>query len=280
MREEEKQRTIDHIEKTAEKIYRFMATDSGKRDILNPRGSMPILDICDTPEECAKEVQRRFHQHVESCLKSVEVMGEFDTIKNRIEIFFEDTKKQLCEMEKDWVYTKLNDLASTSASLGMWYVILNDFGIAMTFNSLSFVFPIVVIVGLVVSFAVIAAGFVLGLFRKKREEKMKAIDTQYNNCMSSVRKIVRDQLNTNVGTVLTKLIDKVTVEKLPRQIEAMQEMVQQLLNSRQEIMKKRGLLLNLASKIDEMQKNVWKMQGDLLTNYLPETEKKSCEGST
>lgn len=254
-----------------------MATDSGKRTILNPGGSKPILDFCDTPEECAKEVQSRFSQHVMFVLQSERVMGEFDAIKTDIENFFKETCEQLCEMENEWVIekmqnesvcTEINDLASTGASLGMLFVILKDVGIAIPmFQAASFFFYV--------------AAFTYNFLwkRDRRKENKKAIDTVYDKCMSSVRKIVSDYLENNVATSIKKLLDKVTVDRLPEQIEALEEMIQQLMTSRRKLISNRGLLLDLASKIDNMQENVCKMQRDLLTNQLLIEQQKSTKNT-
>ena len=264
----------------ADKLHQYMATDSGKRTILNPDGSKPILEICNTPEECAKEVQSRFRQHVKFFLQSEDVMGEFIAIQKDAETLLQKTSEQVSklEMENKRICQGINDFASTGATLGMTYVILQDIAISMSFKTLSLALPMLA----AASLFFYAAAFTLNFLWKsnRRDENLKAIDLVYYECMSSVRQIVSEQLKNNVATLLTKLIEKVTVNKLPRQIKAMEDTIQQLVTSRNKIIANRGLLLNLASKIDGMQKNVCKMQRDLLTNYLLREEQTSSDRAT
>ena len=236
------------------------------------------MEICDTPDECAKEVQSRFIQHVEFVLQSEDVMGEFIAIQKDVDIFSQKINEQLNDMENELASKRMNALASTGATLGMLYVFLHDFAIAMSLQTLPVVLPILAVASLVCYFAAFTLNFIWKWNR--RDEKLKAIDTVYEKCSLSVRTIVSEQLNKNVATLLTKLIDKVTVDKLPRQIEAIEVMIQQLVTSRKKIIANRGLLLDLASKMDKMQKNICEMQRNLLTIYLPTQEQTSSESAT
>lgn len=260
-----------------------MSTDLGKRKILNPDGCKPILDIWNTPEECIKEVRCRFTRYVESFLKSEEVMVEFETITRDIESFLKDISLKIVFMENKWEY-KFNGGRSLEGV--MCFMALSECGIIFALKSLAVAFPYIAITGLVFSIASLAlltiattCSQMYQWFANKREKNRIAIDMEYDNCMSSVRQIVSKQLKDNIGVLLTKMIDKVTVDMLPRRIGALEEMIEQLLKSRKEIIAKRHLLLNLASKIDGMQKDVCKMQTDFQSKITKEEEKAS-EGST
>lgn len=275
-------RIAEHISTKADEAYKYMSTDLGKRQILNPDGCKPILDIWNTPEECIKEVRCRFTRYVESFLKSEEVMVEFETIKSDIESFLKDISLKIVFMENKWGY-KFDDGRSLDGVI--LFVGLSQIGITYALEALAFAFPYIAIIGLVFSVALLALTIaatcsqMYQCFANKRENNRKAIDMEYDNCLSSVRQIVSKQLKDNIGVLLTKMIDKVTVDMLPRRIGALEEMIEQLLKSRKEIIAKRHLLLNLASKIDGMHKDVCKMQTDFQSKITKEEEKAS-EGST
>ena len=243
-----------------------MSTDVGKRTILNPDGSKPIVDVCRTPKECAQEVRCRFTRYVETFLKSEEVTEEFELIKRDIQSFFEKISLKLGSMEEIWTYNSIDGAKSSAGA--MFLLGLSELGIVYAFKVFALAaFPYLAISGLVLSVAAFTLGFafsqLLQWFVDEREKKVKAIDGEYDNCLKSVRQIVNNQLKNNIGDVLTKMIDKVTVDLLPRRIEALEEMIEKLFKSRKEIIAKRDLHLRIASKIDGMQKNVSKMQKNL-----------------
>ena len=76
-----RKRIVLHITTTAETLYGYMSTRIGKEKILNPDGYRAIVDVCDSPEECANEVRRRFGLYIESYLKSDKVVHGFTLIQ-------------------------------------------------------------------------------------------------------------------------------------------------------------------------------------------------------
>lgn len=81
-----------------------------------------------------------------------------------------------------------------------------------------------------------------------------------------VRKTVTVQLKTNAGSILEKLIDKVTVQELPKRIGALEEMINQLQNKREKIIAKRHMLESLASNIKDMEEDISQLQKKLKEN--------------
>ena len=65
-----KTRISVHIQTSAEELCNYVSSSVGKFDILHPAGMKSIMDVCDDPEECAKEVNQRFNTYVNSYLKS------------------------------------------------------------------------------------------------------------------------------------------------------------------------------------------------------------------
>lgn len=81
-----------------------------------------------------------------------------------------------------------------------------------------------------------------------------------------VRKTVTVQLKTNAGSILEKLIDKVTVQELPKRIGALEEMINQLQKKREKIIAKRHMLESLASNIKDMEEDISQLQKKLKEN--------------
>ena len=238
-----------------------MSTSNGKVKILNPSGYSAIVDVCDSPEECANEVRRRFGLYIDSYLKSDEVVHEFTLIQKDTEIFYEETNLKLNAMQNEWSRILKDDKGTTSEEANA----LSALGIAAAVVLLPFGLPLVAFaftVGLLsLGFAPVRA--VWDWLMNKDQKKRDAIDKEYENCRVTVRKTVRVQLETNAGTVLEKLIVKVTENELPRRIGALEEMIRQLRESRQKIIDKRNMLEILQGKIIDMEKSILKFQKDL-----------------
>lgn len=249
-----------HIEKSAKRLERQMSTELIKTKILNPDGFKPIMDDIDNLDGCAKEVQRRFNLYIELYLKSDEVEEGFEAINKDIESFFKDISSKVQVLESEWIAKNENDEQTNRETF-------SNSSVALRLLSLSFPILAVLGLGIVIGRIVDSA---LGPIRAARdwllnteEKKKRNIDIEYERCRSSVRKTVEDHLESNIGSVLKKLIDRVTVDELPRQIGALEEMIQQLSKSRQEIISKRNLLTDLASRIGVMQDQIRKIQKDL-----------------
>nr|XP_022287729.1 uncharacterized protein LOC111100297 [Crassostrea virginica] len=96
-----RKRIVLHITTTAETLYGYMSTRIGKEKILNPDGYRAIVDVCDSPEECANEVRRRFGLYIESYLKSDKVVHGFTLIQKDMEIFYKETNLKLNSMQNE-----------------------------------------------------------------------------------------------------------------------------------------------------------------------------------
>ena len=89
-----KTRISVHIQTSAEVSYKYVSSSVGRINILHPAGMKSIMDVCDDPEECAKEVNRRFNTYVNSYLKSEKVVKEFTLIQKDTEIFLSRNKSK------------------------------------------------------------------------------------------------------------------------------------------------------------------------------------------
>ncbi|XP_078329880.1 transmembrane GTPase Marf-like [Crassostrea virginica] len=268
VKEDLQKKVTAHIEKLAIKLDRCMSTELVKSRVLNPHGFKPIMDAIRHPDESAKEVHRRFNLYIDFYLKT-EVEEGFDAIKKDIESFFKDISSKIQVLESEWIAKTDNDEHANRETN-------SESSFAFFLFSLSF--PFLAILGLaggIVDRAYAPIRAACDWFFNTEEKKSKNIDKEYERCRSSVHKTIEDHLESNIGSVLRKLIDRVTVDELPRQIGALEEMIQQLSKSRQEIISKLNLLTDLASKIGVMQDQIRKIQKDLNQISLPSEEEKA-----
>ena len=221
------------------------------------------MDVCDDPEECAKEVNRRFNTYVNSYLKSEKVVKEFTLIQKDTETFYRETSLKLYHMEIEWTEAR-NEKKTRKAGSHK----LSAFEIAAAIILLPLALPLIVFVFAVGLVTLATAPFrafwnwLTGVEEKKRE----AINNQYEHCTIIVRETVTVQLKTNAGSILEKLIDKVTVQELPKRIGALEEMINQLQKKREKIIAKRHMLESLASNIKDLEEDISHLQKKLKEN--------------
>lgn len=260
-----KNRITVHIEKVADKVYEFMSTDIGRQSILCPRGRTDILNFSDEPHRCASEVSDRFHMFINAYLQSEEVMKEFYDIKKDTEIFLKETSLHVYVMEHEWTA----ELIQKPDTDKLFYAL--QAGIIIFLVALSpALLDLLTVEGLkqLARFPFKAAYRWINSNNIKENNKI-AIDEAYKNCKGSVRKTVCLALERNTGTVLTKLIDRVTAKILPRRIAGLEEMILNLLKSRQKISADQKLLLTLSRNIEAILQRVYQIQDDLKQRNTP-----------
>lgn len=91
-----------------------------------------------------------------------------------------------------------------------------------------------------------------------RDAKIKLFtnSSDYDNFMSKVCGAVSNHLESTASAVLTKLIDKITLELLPRRIQYSVEVLRQIKESRVNILAKRCHLLELESNVRALEEKV------------------------
>lgn len=242
------------IEATAQSCYDYMSSDAGKEEILNPEGKKKVSDKAWNPTKFSKRVKKRVCKYIENLLDSEVVKNEFEQIKVETLAYYKKINNEVLCMESDWTdaspkETKVvakaevddDDDISTGSVVGV-EVATSPIWIPLLAAG----------VGLVVAFAGVALSPVLislNAFLGRDARKKKVIDEEYEKFKSTVRSTITSHLESNTGAVLTKLIDKVTLELLPRQIQRLEEMLRQIKDSRADILAQRCDLLELQSQI-------------------------------
>lgn len=241
-----------------------MSTEYGKERILNPPNKTPILKVPWRPALYCEKIDNRVCLYVENYLKSEDVKKRFDKIKNETVSFFKKVSSEVYAMESDWTDV-LNDENEATVPEADFEISTGSFVGVVVATSPIWVPLVAAGVGLAVAFAGVTIALSpvlipLNAYLGREDRKKKLIDKQYENCKSTVRSMVCNQLESNVGTVLSKFIDKVTIIVLPRRIDGLQHMSEFLLKSRSHILAKQGLLLNLETKIKEIEEDIKAIQ--------------------
>lgn len=254
------------IEGIAQGVYDYMSTDLGKDRILNPPDQPPIMEVDWQPQFFAMDINARIDLHIENVLKSSDVMQKFEAVKKEIASFYEKVSSDLSDMEKDWIkvgtdeteFSADTEVADTNISTAsvvgvvlatspLWVPLLAaGIGLAVAF------------VGLSIALSPVALPLLKFLGRDAR--KRKVIDEEYNKRRESVRSLICNELEENCGFVMNKLIDKVTKEMLPKRIQALQKMIQQLSKSREEILENQEMLEYISKKLKAMEESATELK--------------------
>lgn len=258
VRDKLQKRIKEVIGDKAQKCYDYMSTDIGREAILNPEGRAPIMEIDWLRHNFAEIINARVIIYVESELKSSDVVQMFETVKNEIALFHEKVSSDLSEMEKEWIDVEAHkvkcpvntDIDDTDISLA---------SVAGVVVATSPVWVPALAAGIAFGIAFAGLGIVLGpvafptlKFLGRDTRKKKIIDKEYNTCHDKIKSIISDAFESNYGCVINKLIDKVTENMLPKRINALHKMIQQLLTSRAKILQNQKSLRNLSMKVKAM----------------------------
>lgn len=247
-----RKKTQKAIEDTAEACYDYMLTPAGKDKVLNPPGHKPIMKIDWQPNVFTEKVQERVKMYVSEYLQTKDVLQKFRKIKDESASFYQKKSSDLSKMETGWTgctedktsktptLAKEDSELSTASFVGivlatspLWIPLLAT-GVGLTIAASPIIFPIVKFLG-----------------RDKRKEKL--IDEEYRRCLLSIKELIRKELEKNQGSVINKLVDKVTDDLILGRIQSLQKMINQLSKSRSEIISNVDTLSYLAKKIKSIE---------------------------
>lgn len=231
-----------------------MSTSAGKKKVLNPPNRTPIAYVNWSTVKFEKEIEVRVDLYVEKYLQSDGVLNRYESIQTEINTFCEQVISDLSGMEQKWFKTTPD---TRKFSLNHVLVILG------VLTSPAWLAAVAVGFGLV---AATVAGFsffvgaVCGWFKIKTDDE---IDKEYNKHVEKIRKKICDHFDKNFGVCIIKIIDKVTEDVLPKELQTFKTMIQQISESKNEITANQKRLKVNAEKIRNMEDNVTK-----LTEYL------------
>lgn len=255
-----KKKTKDIIQEVAQQCYDYMSTDIGKDKILNPCGQTPIMKVDWQPKLFCEIICFRVNSYAEAVLRSEDVLQKFKDIQIEITSFYERILSDILQMESDWRNDIADELSTDETSVSTAAVV----GVVIASSPLWF--PLLAAglgLGLALGGVTIALSPVLIpvlAYLGRDERKKKVIDEEYNNCKKAIRSLVSNQLEIGPAKVINQLLLKVTDDLLPRRIKLLETMIQQLTESRNEIIANKKVLLNLEAKVKSLKSSAKELE--------------------
>lgn len=236
------------IEDIAQECYDYMSTDEGKDKILNPPGRPPIMEVVWQPRQFAMEIHERVLLYIEHFLKSSEVNEKFVTEEEEIESFYKKLSSELSDLEEDWTVIRIFEkdcLTDTNAEM-------SKASIAEVVLATSPIWIPIAAIGIALVAPVVIPIF---LIMGRDTRKKKVIDEEYNKCRMSIKSHISNELESTCGAFINKLIDRITLDLLPKRIQSLEKMIQQLLDNRRQILANQESLCNLSRKVKVFEKS-------------------------
>lgn len=229
-----------------------MSTESGKNNILNPEGHIPIDEINWFYNDFSKEIKMRVDLYVENYLQSDAVLDRFENIKLEIISFSYKAASRIDEMENEWTDNASLFQGSESnalTSIGMFTV--------------GFVITSLIVFGLGFSVVVAAAwGVMLGVMNIGLRTSSE-IKNEYESCKKAVCKELCSHLENGYGLITKKIIEKVTDDIIPKRIESLRMLISQTsakrdiyIANRQSLTYLNGILEKMMEKLTKLEKEV------------------------
>lgn len=202
----------------------------------------------------------RVNSYAEAVLRSEDVLQKFKDIQIEITSFYERILSDILQMESDWRNDIADELSTDETSVSTAAVV----GVVIASSPLWF--PLLAAglgLGLALGGVTIALSPVLIpvlAYLGRDERKKKVIDEEYNNCKKAIRSLVSNQLEIGPAKVINQLLLKVTDDLLPRRIKLLETMIQQLTESRNEIIANKKVLLNLEAKVKSLKSSAKELE--------------------
>lgn len=244
------------IEVIANECFVYMSSKQGKEHILNPKYHTPIMKVPWTVRFFGEEIKSRINVYIETFLHSPEVLQKFENIKNEIINFYKRVSLDLSAMEADWTYDSYKSMEDPFKAFDQFPLSLKISMFAVT---------------IVITAALAACAFLLSpvigpslLLMNTENPKKSVIDTLYNMNIASTHSQIQEHLKERCGNALNLLVDKVSKRLLPNRINALETMIQQLSDSREEILANIESISYLASKLEAMRRSAEDLQSTLM----------------
>lgn len=228
----------------------YMSSKSGKEHILNPKCRTPMMDVPWTSGFFVEEIKSRINIYIETFLQSPDVLQKFEDIKNEIIDFYNRVSVDLSLLEADWTYVKKDEF-SCDKSMDDPFKKFNEISLPLKISILavSVVMTASAAICLLLLSPVLGPGLML---MNTDETKRKIIDNVYDENMASIQSQIQKHLKERCGNYLNLLVEKVSKRWLPNQINSLETMIQQLSDSREEILANIESISYLASKLEAM----------------------------
>lgn len=251
------------IEVIVNECFVYMSSESGKRHILNPTCRTPMIDVPWTSVFFIEEIKSRINIYIEAFLQSPDVSQKFVDIRTEIIDFYKRVSGDLSSFEADWACVKKDEFSNRKSMVDPF----------KTFDEFPFALKISMIaVSIVITAAVATVCLLLFnpvfvpalMFTNTVDVKREVIDSVYNANIASVRSQIQRHLEERCGNALNLLVNKVSNFLLPNRIHFLETMIQQLSDSREEILASIQSISFLRSKLNAMRTSAEDLQSTLM----------------
>lgn len=251
------------IEVIVNECFVYMSSESGKEHILNPKCRTRMMDVPWTLGFFVEEIKSRINIYIEAFLQSPDVLQKFEDIKNEIIGFYKRVSVDLSSLEADWTYVKKHEF-SCDKSMGDHSEAFDECPLPLKIAMLAVSIVITAAVAVCLFLISPVLGPALVLMKNDDNKKRKVIDKVYNANMASIRSQIRQHLKERCGNALNLLVEKVSKRLLPNRINAIETMIQQLSDSREEILANIESISYLASRLETMRISAEDLQSILM----------------
>lgn len=247
------ERTTKAIKDIEQECQHYMSTEWGENNILNPKGRTPIAEVNWFSNDFRKEIKLRVDLYVESYLQSSAVQDRFANIQKEIISFSKRAELTLFEMENEWINDAgffQGDRSNTYPALittATWF-----FGTSLIVFGLGYNLLVASACGLV--WTAINVGL----------KTPTEIKNEYESCKKLVCKDLCSHLEKGYGLITEKMIYKVTDCIIHNRIKSLQMLITQTSEKRDRYIANQKSLTNLDMILAKMEKNVTKLQNDVL----------------
>lgn len=250
------------IEVIVYECFVYMSSESGKEHILNPKCRTPMMDVQWTSGFFVEEIKSRINIYIETFLQSPDVLQKFEDIKNEIIDFYKRVSVDLSSLEADWACVKKHEF-SCGKSMADPFKEFNEFPVPLQISILA----VSIVITAAVAACLLLLSPVLGpalMLMNTDDAKREVIDRVYNANTASIRSQIKRHLEERSGNALNLLVEKVSERLLPNRIHFLETMIQQLSNSREEVLANIESISYLASKLEAMRMSAEDLQSTLM----------------
>lgn len=249
------------IEEIGNECFVYMSSESGKEHILNPKCRTPMMDVPWTLGFFVEEIKSRINIYIETFLQSPDVLQKFEDIKNEIIDFYSRVSVDLSSLEADWTYVKKHEF-SCDNGIGDFKK-FDEFPLPLKISMLA----VSIVITAAAAVCLLLSSPLLGpavMLMNTDNAKRVVLDRVYNANMASIRSQIQRHLKERCGNALNLLVKKVSKRLLPNRIHFLETMIQQLSNSREEVLANIESISYLASKLEAMRMSAEDLQSTLM----------------
>lgn len=237
-----------------------MSSESGTEHILNPKCRTPMMDV--PLGFFVEEIKSRINIYIETFLQSPDVLQKFEDIRTEIIDFYKRVSVDLSSLEADWTSVKKHEF-SCGKSMADPFKEFNEFPLPLQIS----IIAVSIVITAAVAACLLLFSPVLGpalMLMNTDDAKREVIDRVYNANIASIRSQIQRHLEERSGNALNLLVKKVSKRLLPNRIHFLETMIQQLSNSREEVLANIESISYLASKLEAMRMSAEDLQSTLM----------------